>query len=57
MDSEQADFFKAKLLPIIRETAEDREEPRHDRNPLRPMLRQVIRYVDYLEAKTEVSHA
>lgn len=52
MDKEQADFFHEKLLPIIREAAEDRELDWKDRNPLRPMLQQVIGYVDYLEGLT-----
>lgn len=55
MDREQAEFFKQKILPIIRETAEDREEPRHERNPIRPMLKQVLGYVDYLERIIRIS--
>lgn len=52
MDNQQAEFFRARILPIIREEAEDGEE----RNPLRPMLRDVIGYAEYLEgqlAKTQ----
>jgi hypothetical protein len=52
MTQNQAEFFRKKILPIIRETAEDRElffGTRMDRNPLRPMLRQLLGYVDYQE--------
>lgn len=59
MDCDQADFFRSKLLPIIRECAEDRNEPPpHERNPIRPMLQQLLRYVDYLERSlTEIGNS
>jgi hypothetical protein len=52
MTQDQARFFREKLLPIIREAAEDREPfcgTTMDRNPLCPMLRQLLGYVDYQE--------
>ena len=49
IDREEAAFFRSKILPIIRDAAEDREEPHHERNPLRPMLKMVLGYLDYLQ--------
>jgi hypothetical protein len=51
MTSDQARFFKDKILPIIREAAEHRElfvGTALDRNPLRPMLRQLLTYTDHV---------
>lgn len=56
MDKGQAQFFQFKLLPIIREAAEDREPffaTGLDRNPLRPMLRQLLEYTDHLESRVK----
>ena len=51
MDTPQADFFKANVLPIIREAGENRESPSAEQyNPLRPMLRMLLVYIDYLDA-------
>lgn len=50
MTRDQAAFFRGTLLPIIRETAEDQEEPGEEPNPLRPQLRILLGYVDYLAA-------
>lgn len=57
MDKDDAVFLKQEILPIIRESA-DEPDHRLDRNPLRPMLKQVIRYVGYLETqrRPEVPH-
>lgn len=50
MDQPQADFFKVNVLPIIREAGENRESPSAEQyNPLRPMLRMLLMYIDYLE--------
>jgi hypothetical protein len=50
MTKHQAEFFRETLLPIIREAAEcDDADPR-DRNPLRDSLRQLLRYIEYLES-------
>ena len=49
MTQAQADFFRGTILPIIRESAEDRESLRTERNPLRPMLRQLLIYIEALE--------
>ena len=49
MNCTQAEFFRETLLPIIRVAAGDDPDEREP-NPLRPMLRQLLRYVDYLEA-------
>ena len=57
MNQEQADFFRHTVLPIIRETAEDREDPGRERNPLRPMLRQVLVYVAHLEQQLAEARA
>jgi len=50
MDAEQAKFYHEKLLPLVRDAAEDDPtDPRHKRNPLRPMLKTLLSYVEYLE--------
>lgn len=53
MTQDQAEFFKSKLFPIIRECAEDREEPCHEKNPIRPILAQLLRYTNYLEERVK----
>jgi hypothetical protein len=50
---DQAKFFQSALLPIIREAAEDREEPHEERNSLRPMLCLLLAYADYLESRVQ----
>jgi hypothetical protein len=49
MTQAQAKFFRGTILPIIREIAEDREDPGRERNPLRPMLRRLLTYIEALE--------
>lgn len=53
MGKDEADFFRAKLLPIIRDAANDHGGNPMDRNPLRSLLRQLIEYVEYLEAENK----
>jgi hypothetical protein len=51
MDQNQAEFFKTNILPIIREAGKNREVNTEQTNPLRPMLRLLLVYIDYLEAQ------
>jgi hypothetical protein len=53
MTDDQAKHFRENLLPIIRGTAEAGREPGLESNPLRPLLPQLIRYIDYLHAKQQ----
>lgn len=51
MTHEQAEFFRDKLLPIVRESAVDDDRNTQNPNPLSTILRQVIRYAEYLECE------
>lgn len=53
MTDDQAKHFRENLLPIIRGTAEAGREPGLESNPLRPLLPQLLRYIDYLHTKLQ----
>jgi hypothetical protein len=51
MDQDQADFFKTNVLPIIREAGKNQETNTEQVNPLRPMLRMLLLYIEFLDSR------